>query len=138
MSLILLCVLLSQWCFDLVGFLYGSISWAAAIILPFFFFWFITMLAETNRTPFDLAEGESELVSGFNTEYRRGPFALIFMAEYTSILAMRMVSVSVFRSSALFLGDLFTSIKIVFLRFLFIWVRGTLPRIRYDRLMSLT
>jgi NADH-ubiquinone oxidoreductase chain 1 len=95
------------------------------------------MLAETNRTPFDLAEGESELVSGFNTEYRSGPFALIFIAEYTRILAISMISVCVF-SSSYFIGDFFTSAKIVFLGFLFIWVRGTLPRMRYDRLIRLT
>lgn len=138
-SLILLCVLLRQACFDLVRFLYRRVSWAAIILIPFFFFWFITILAETNRTPFDLAEGESELVSGFNTEYRSGPFALIFMAEYTSILAISIISVSVFRSSAgVYFGDLFTSVKIVFFGFLFIWIRGTLPRMRYDRLISLT
>lgn len=138
-SLILLCALLRHWCFDLVRFIYGRASWAVIMILPLFFFWFITILAETNRTPFDLAEGESELVSGFNTEYRRGPFALIFMAEYTSILAISIIRVSIFRRSVVFFGgDLLSSIKIVFLGFLFIWVRGTLPRMRYDRLISLT
>jgi len=95
-------------------------------------------LAETNRTPFDLAEGESELVSGFNTEYSRGPFALIFIAEYTRILAIRIFSAALFTSSNLFIGDLFFSFKTMFLAFVFVWVRGTLPRIRYDRLIRLT
>ena len=97
------------------------------------------MLAETNRTPFDLAEGESELVSGFNTEYSRGPFALIFMAEYTSILAMSMFTAALFSSSQLpIASDLFFAIKTLLIAVAFIWVRGTLPRIRYDRLIALT
>ena len=58
--------------------------------------WFITTLAETNRTPFDFAEGESELVSGFNTEYRRGSFALIFMAEYSRILIISLLTAALF------------------------------------------
>lgn len=93
------------------------------------------MLAETNRTPFDFAEAESELVSGFNVEYRSGGFALIFMAEYSRILFMRMMF------SCLFLGrnllSIWFYIKIVLIRFLFIWVRGRLPRYRYDKLMNL-
>lgn len=138
-ALILLCALLARQCFDFLGCLYGRRRWVGVMILPFFSFWFITILAETNRTPFDLAEGESELVSGFNTEYRRGPFALIFMAEYTSILAISIVTISVFtRSFGLLLEDLLTAVKIVFCGGVFIWVRGTLPRMRYDRLIRLT
>jgi NADH-ubiquinone oxidoreductase chain 1 len=92
-------------------------------------------LAETNRTPFDFAEGESELVSGFNVEYRRGTFAIIFLAEYASILFMRMITVILFLG-----GDLYSFlffIKLVFVSFLWIWVRGTLPRFRYDKLIYL-
>lgn len=68
---------------------YGMIN--RVLLLPLLIVWLVTLLAETNRTPFDLAEGESELVSGFNTEYGSGAFALIFIAEYTSILALRII-----------------------------------------------
>jgi NADH-ubiquinone oxidoreductase chain 1 len=92
-------------------------------------------LAETNRTPFDFAEGESELVSGFNVEYARGGFALIFLAEYARILFM-----SILFSLIFFGGDVINFIfylKLTFIAFLFIWVRGTMPRFRYDKLIYL-
>lgn len=109
--------------------------WFLFICFPLRLIWFVSRLAETNRTPFDFAEGESELVSGFNVEYRRGGFALIFLAEYSNILFIRLIR------CLLFLGGDFYSwtffLKIVILRFLFIWVRGTLPRFRYDKLIYL-
>ena len=114
---------------------FHSYFWPALTLLPIFFIWFVTILAETNRTPFDLAEGESELVSGFNTEYRRGPFALIFIAEYTSILAISLFTVALFSSSYL---NITIAIKTLLVGALFIWVRGTLPRMRYDALIALT
>nr|QHD47981.1 NADH dehydrogenase subunit 1 [Claassenia magna]WHU31449.1 NADH dehydrogenase subunit 1 [Claassenia magna] len=109
--------------------------WLLLMIFPLALSWFASCLAETNRTPFDFAEGESELVSGFNVEYSSGGFALIFLAEYASILFMGMLF------SALFLGcDVFSwvfFIKLSLISFGFIWVRGTLPRFRYDKLMYL-
>ena len=102
--------------------------------------WFTSILAETNRTPFDFAEGESELVSGFNVEYRAGGFALIFMAEYANIIIIRLFT-SIFFITLITPPILSLSILILtttILSILFIWIRGTLPRIRYDRLISLT
>nr|AMA06960.1 NADH dehydrogenase subunit 1 [Sipunculus nudus] len=112
------------------------------IVPPLFFMWFATILAETNRTPFDFAEGESELVSGFNTEYSSGTFALIFMAEYLNILFMSLITSFLFlpfnSSSAASLWPALMMLKAALLAFLFIWVRATMPRMRYDRLMALT
>jgi len=92
---------------------------------------FVSALAETNRVPFDLTEGESELVSGFNVEYRSFLFAMFFLAEYIHILLMSVLG------SVLFLGGSFLFVKGGLLVFWFIWVRGTLPRVRYDQLMEL-
>nr|WBQ42679.1 NADH dehydrogenase subunit 1 [Nereididae sp. SIO BIC A9836] len=110
------------------------------MIWPLFITWLITSLAETNRTPFDLAEGESELVSGFNTEYSSGSFALIFMAEYMNIIAMGMITASLFMSISTYpiLTDIILIINLSIISTLFIWARGAYPRMRYDKLMSLT
>jgi NADH-ubiquinone oxidoreductase chain 1 len=112
-----------------------EIIWLIFLSFPLGLVWFCTSLAETNRTPFDFAEGESELVSGFNVEYRRGGFALIFLAEYARILFIRIIF------SLIFLGgynnDIIFYFKLRVLSFLFIWVRGTMPRFRYDKLIFL-
>nr|UEK75557.1 NADH dehydrogenase subunit 1 [Eupeodes luniger] len=116
-------------------FYYQTYLWFFFILYPLVFIWLIISLAETNRTPFDFAEGESELVSGFNVEYSSGSFALIFLSEYASILFMSMLF------SLIFLGgdvmNLFFYLKLMLISFVFIWVRGTLPRFRYDKLMYL-
>lgn len=109
--------------------------WIIFLSLPLSFIWFISCLAETNRTPFDFAEGESELVSGFNVEYGSGGFALIFLAEYASILFIRLLFCIIFLGSDLY--SFFFYVKLAFISFLFIWVRGTVPRFRYDKLMYL-
>lgn len=139
-ALILLCALLTHYSFSIPHIYYCKSSWALLCLTPVFFAWFISSLAETNRTPFDLAEGESELVSGFNTEYRSGRFALIFIAEYANILVMRLFSV-IFFSRAIGphqISELSLISKTIVLAFLFIWVRASFPRMRYDRLINLT
>nr|YP_010564753.1 NADH dehydrogenase subunit 1 [Volucella liupanshanensis]UZA61156.1 NADH dehydrogenase subunit 1 [Volucella liupanshanensis] len=122
--------------YNMINFYYYQIYlWFFILLYPLAFIWLIISLAETNRTPFDFAEGESELVSGFNVEYSSGGFALIFLSEYTSILFMSMLF------SLVFLGgdviNFFFFFKLMFISFVFIWVRGTLPRFRYDKLMYL-
>nr|WHM51848.1 NADH dehydrogenase subunit 1 [Cahuallitermes intermedius] len=109
--------------------------WLIFFSLPLSFIWFISCLAETNRTPFDFAEGESELVSGFNVEYGGGGFALIFLAEYASILFMSLLFCIIFLGSDLY--SFLFYFKLTFVSFLFVWVRGTVPRFRYDKLMYL-
>ena len=104
--------------------------------------WYISTLAETNRAPFDLTEGESELVSGFNVEYAGGPFALFFLAEYANILLINTLSATLFFGASYIPGlqELTTVnliVKATFLSVLFLWVRASYPRFRYDQLMHL-
>nr|YP_009860561.1 NADH dehydrogenase subunit 1 [Kirchnerius guangxii]QKD75011.1 NADH dehydrogenase subunit 1 [Kirchnerius guangxii] len=115
--------------------IYQSMMWFIVISLPLCMVWFVSSLAETNRTPFDFAEGESELVSGFNVEYSGGGFALIFLAEYSSILFMSMMCCLLFLGADVFNPLIFFFLG--FMSFLWVWVRGTLPRFRYDKLMYL-
>nr|YP_010579349.1 NADH dehydrogenase subunit 1 [Charybdis annulata]UBD09514.1 NADH dehydrogenase subunit 1 [Charybdis annulata] len=114
---------------------YQNYVWFMFMSFPLSLIWFASCLAETNRTPFDFAEGESELVSGFNTEYSSGGFALIFMAEYSSILFMSVLFVIVFLGSSP--SSIMFYLKSMLVGFIFVWVRGTLPRLRYDKLMYL-
>nr|ASM41808.1 NADH dehydrogenase subunit 1 [Stictoleptura succedanea] len=114
---------------------YQEYIWMIFFMIPLCLMWLVSSLAETNRTPFDFAEGESELVSGFNVEYSSGGFAMIFLAEYSSILFMSMLCVMMFLGGDLILWFFF--IKLVLFSFFWIWVRGTLPRFRYDKLMYL-
>nr|ATI10818.1 NADH dehydrogenase subunit 1 [Megalophasma granulatum] len=109
--------------------------WNIFLFFPLCLCMFSSLLADTNRTPFDFAEGESELVSGFNVEYSSGGFILIFLSEYSMILFMSMLSVMLFFGCDLFSVIFF--LKMIILSFLFLWVRGTLPRFRYDKLMYL-
>nr|ASS30688.1 NADH dehydrogenase subunit 1 [Lomis hirta] len=115
--------------------LYQESIWFIWVSFPLSVMWLASCLAETNRTPFDFAEGESELVSGFNTEYSGGGFALIFMAEYASILFMSALFVLIFLGASP--CSVLFYLKMVYISFVFIWVRGTLPRLRYDKLMYL-
>nr|YP_010973878.1 NADH dehydrogenase subunit 1 [Peromyscus hooperi]WNR56241.1 NADH dehydrogenase subunit 1 [Peromyscus hooperi] len=143
MAIILLSVLLMNGSFSLQSLMFTQETlWLIIPTWPLGMMWYISTLAETNRAPFDLTEGESELVSGFNVEYAAGPFALFFMAEYTNIILMNALSTIVF------LGplnnpnnpEMFTlsfMIKTLTLTTLFLWVRASYPRFRYDQLMHL-
>nr|ARH54105.1 NADH dehydrogenase subunit 1 [Bembidion varium] len=136
LALILMSFMILIESFSLVEFMFfQQYIWLFFLSLPLALVWFVSSLAETNRTPFDFAEGESELVSGFNVEYSSGGFALIFLSEYSSILFMSMLYCVLFLGSDLM--SIYFFIKMVFIAFLFIWVRGTLPRYRYDKLMYL-
>nr|QXJ41891.1 NADH dehydrogenase subunit 1 [Pissodes strobi] len=122
--------------FNIFDFLkFQKYIWFLFLMFPLSLMWVVSSLAETNRSPFDFAEGESELVSGFNVEYSSGSFAMIFLSEYASILFMSMFC------SMLFLGGNFNQftffLKLSFISFFWVWVRGTLPRYRYDKLMYL-
>nr|YP_009024411.1 NADH dehydrogenase subunit 1 [Eogystia hippophaecolus]AGN72391.1 NADH dehydrogenase subunit 1 [Eogystia hippophaecolus] len=124
--------------FNLLKFMeYQNLVWFMLIMIPISFSLLSSMLAETNRTPFDFAEGESELVSGFNIEYSSGGFALSFLAEFSSILFMSMLFVLIYLEGGGYKLDLIFYLKIKLIFFLFVWVRGTLPRYRYDKLMYL-
>nr|YP_010240840.1 NADH dehydrogenase subunit 1 [Calohilara tibetensis]QTG40248.1 NADH dehydrogenase subunit 1 [Calohilara tibetensis] len=136
LALILLSFIFLIGGFNMMNFMYYQKNlWFLIILFPMALVWFATCLAETNRTPFDFAEGESELVSGFNVEYSSGGFALIFLAEYASILFMSLLFSVIFLGGNIY--DLMFYLKVTFISFLFIWVRGTLPRFRYDKLMYL-
>nr|BAF43953.1 NADH dehydrogenase subunit 1 [Takydromus tachydromoides]BBA31824.1 NADH dehydrogenase subunit 1 [Takydromus tachydromoides] len=116
-------------------------TWLILPMWPLAMMWFVSTLAETNRAPFDLTEGESELVSGFNVEYSAGPFALFFLAEYMNILMMNTLSCILFLSPTLMAQtDLFTInlvAKSTTLTMIFLWTRASYPRFRYDQLMHL-
>nr|APX40251.1 NADH dehydrogenase subunit 1 [Psylliodes circumdatus] len=116
-------------------YLYQEYIWFIFMLFPLCLMWIVSSLAETNRTPFDFAEGESELVSGFNVEYSSGGFVMIFLAEYGNILFMSMLSTLLFLGANLMSFMFF--MKLVFVSFFWLWVRGTLPRYRYDKLMYL-
>ena len=121
--------------------------WFAIPLLPMFVVFFISALAETNRLPFDLPEDESTLVAGFFTEYSSASFVLFFLGEYASMILMSSMTVILFMGGWLPPFDIFPlniipgvvwfTIKVIFILFLFIWVRGTFPRYRYDQLMRL-
>ncbi len=121
--------------------------WFALPLFPMFIVFFISALAETNRAPFDLPEGESELVGGFNTEYSSMTFALFFLGEYASMILMSALTTILFLGGwhspfpfAPFIwvpGAVWFLGKVCFVLFVFLWVRATLPRYRYDQLMRI-
>uniref|UniRef100_UPI00315D2F1E NADH dehydrogenase subunit 1 n=1 Tax=Millerichthys robustus TaxID=2588674 RepID=UPI00315D2F1E len=116
--------------------------WLLLPAWPLAFMWYISTLAETNRAPFDLTEGESELVSGFNIEYAAGHFALFFLAEYANILLMNALSAVLFLGTTTLhnfpeISTVILMIKTTFLSIIFLWIRASYPRFRYDQLMHL-
>ena len=118
--------------------------WFFIPLFPMFIVFFISTLAETNRSPFDLPEGESEIVAGFFVEYSSMSFALFFLGEYANMILMSAMTTILFLGGWLapfgltFIpGPLWFIAKIVAVLFTFIWVRGTFPRYRYDQLMRL-
>nr|YP_010254915.1 NADH dehydrogenase subunit 1 [Polyura narcaeus]QUA05854.1 NADH dehydrogenase subunit 1 [Polyura narcaeus] len=136
LALIMLSSIMLIMDFNLIMFMnYQKMIWFLLMMLPLSLCFLSSLMAETNRTPFDFAEGESELVSGFNTEYSSGGFALIFLAEYSSILFMSLLFVIIYMGG--YNLSLFFYLKIMLISFSFIWIRGTLPRYRYDKLMYL-
>nr|YP_010373849.1 NADH dehydrogenase subunit 1 [Cletomorpha raja]UPI55389.1 NADH dehydrogenase subunit 1 [Cletomorpha raja] len=136
MAMIILCYVIFIFSYNLINFMIYQIGvWFLLFSFPLFFCWLSSCLAETNRAPFDFAEGESELVSGFNVEYSSGGFAFIFLSEYMNIIFMSMLTVVMFLGCDLY--SIFFYFSVVMIVFWFIWVRGTLPRFRYDKLMYL-
>ena len=124
--------------------------WYAVILFPSFAIYSISMVGETNRAPFDLAEAEGELVGGFHTEYSSLKFALFFLSEYVNIIAVSALATTLFLGgyhafpglgfTEQWLGGWFTLIwffiKVLMFFFIFVWLRGTLPRLRYDQFMK--
>jgi NADH-quinone oxidoreductase subunit H len=124
--------------------------WYAVILFPSFVIYAISMVGETNRAPFDLAEAEGELVGGFHTEYSSLKFALFFLAEYVNIIAVSALATTLFLGgyhalpglgfTEQWLGGWFTVVwffaKVLLFFFIFVWLRGTLPRLRYDQFMQ--
>ena len=121
--------------------------WFAIPLLPMFVIFFISALAETNRAPFDLPEAEAELVAGYSVEYSSLTFALFFLGEYANMILMSALTVILFLGGWLppldvapfnwIPGPVWFAAKIAVLLFLFLWVRATFPRYRYDQLMRL-
>nr|O78714.1 RecName: Full=NADH-ubiquinone oxidoreductase chain 1; AltName: Full=NADH dehydrogenase subunit 1 [Tachyglossus aculeatus aculeatus]BAA32123.1 NADH dehydrogenase subunit 1 [Tachyglossus aculeatus] len=143
LAIILLSIMLINGSFTLTTLnLTQEFMWLVVPTWPLMLMWFISTLAETNRAPFDLTEGESELVSGFNVEYAAGPFAMFFLAEYANIIIMNALTVILFFGTyhLIFLPELSTTnfmVKTMLLTSLFLWVRASYPRFRYDQLMHL-
>jgi NADH-quinone oxidoreductase subunit H len=140
-GIIILTVVISSGELDITGIVMGQKEiWYIIPQLPAFIMFVVSALAETNRAPFDLTEGESELVSGYNTEYSAMTFAMFFLGEYSHIILMSAMT------TLLFLGGWdpvfgipmpWMGIKTALVIYWFIWVRASFPRIRYDQLMGL-
>jgi NADH-quinone oxidoreductase subunit H len=147
MGILLVSILLMTGTLSLVGVLQAQASWPwyywlwIWLMFPFFF---VTVLAETNRSPFDLPETENELVAGYQTEYGGIKFALYYMSEYLHMISASAIVVTLFFggwrgpgvSMLPVLGLVYFALKVLAMIFLFIWVRSSLPRVRYDKLLE--
>ena len=135
--------------FELFGLTFGQ-QWFALLLIPSFAIYCIGMVGETNRAPFDLPEAESELVGGFHTEYSSLKFAMFFLGEYINMVTVSAIAVTLFLGGWLppwplsevaflaspWLGPIWFTSKLLVFLFVFIWLRGTLPRMRYDQFMQ--
>nr|AIG22928.1 NADH dehydrogenase subunit 1 [Bettongia lesueur] len=143
LAIILLSIMLINGSFTLKNLIITQENmWLIVSTWPLAMMWYISTLAETNRAPFDLTEGESELVSGFNVEYAAGPFAMFFLAEYANIMVMNAMTAILFLGSSLnhnfsYFNTASFMLKTIFLTFMFLWIRASYPRFRYDQLMHL-
>lgn len=152
MGFVIIAVLLSAGSLNLSAIVkaqegYGLFSWYFIPHLPMFVVFLASILAETNRAPFDLPEGESEIVAGFNVEYSSMPFALFFLGEYANMILMSGITAVLFLGGWLpplpfapftwIPGFIWFVLKIGAVLFMFLWVRATFPRFRYDQLMRL-
>jgi NADH-quinone oxidoreductase subunit H len=137
--------------FHLFGITFHFPSWFGVLLLPSFLIYLITMVGETNRLPFDLPEGEGELVGGFHTEYSSLKFALFYLAEYINMTTVAALAATLFLGGwrapwplTIWSGAntgwwplLWFLAKVLILLFCFVWLRGSLPRVRYDQLMTI-
>ena len=149
MGFALVCVLLASQSMNLGEIVqgqkgsYGLLNWYLLPLFPMFLVYLISGVAETNRAPFDMAEGESEIVAGFHVEYSGMAFALFFLAEYANMILIAFLTSIMFLGGWLspvpFIPDSFVWLlaKVSFILFLFLWFRATFPRYRYDQLMRL-
>ena len=136
--------------FHLFGVTLHAPSWFAVLLLPSFLIYLITMVGETNRLPFDLPEGEGELVGGFHTEYSSLKFALFYLAEYINVATVAALATTLFLggwrapwpisvwsgANSGWVPLIWFLAKVLILMFCFVWLRGSLPRVRYDQLMT--
>jgi NADH-quinone oxidoreductase subunit H len=149
MGFALVCVLMASQSMNLTEIVqgqqgsYGLLNWYLIPLFPMFLVYLISGVAETNRAPFDMAEGESEIVAGFHVEYSGMAFALFFLAEYANMILIAFLTSIMFLGGWLspvpFLPDSFIWLlaKVSFILLLFLWFRATFPRYRYDQLMRL-
>ncbi len=148
MGLVIVCVLLTTGTLNLTGIVEAARPWwMVALLFPMFIVFLVSILAETNRPPFDLPEGESELSGGFMVEYSSMTFALFFLGEYANMILMSAMTTILFLGGwhvpfgitalAVLPGWFWFAVKVASVLFFFIWARASFPRYRYDQLMRL-